>query len=91
MRTTKTEVRHTFETLAAVMGKRVATAYNDIGAWTLDYAAFYGGYVIEEISNAGGGVFHPLTERRLSASEFATACRFAILAIEATKKHANAA
>ena len=48
----------------------VATSYNDVGAYRLDYNSVYGGYAIERISNEQGGVSMPLGHTRFTASVF---------------------
>ena len=42
-RATKTEIDEVFKLFCKVIGKRVAQTWNDVGAWTLDYAKQYGG------------------------------------------------
>ncbi len=86
MRTTKGNVESAFKILTATMKKRIAESYNDVGAWRLDYVGCYGGYIIEEIGNVNGGVFHPLTEHRMKAEAFYDACWFAIRAMELKEK-----
>jgi hypothetical protein len=53
-----------------------------VGVWSLDYAGCYGGYVVEEISNLGGGVSRPLGEMRRTAREFCDAVSFTLRALE---------
>jgi hypothetical protein len=52
-----------------------------VGAWTLDCNPTYGGYVIEEIANEGGGVTQPFGSMRRNAREFCDAVYFAENAI----------
>lgn len=85
-RTTKKQVVAQFERLLAVLGKRRARGFGDVGGWRLDYQPDYGGIVIEEIDNTGGGVSHPIMERRLPPREFVTAIHFTIRAIEASRR-----
>ena len=63
-----------FGRLLVLVGKREAQAYNDLGAWVLDYAACYGGVSIREVISDGGGQ-HIITER-MSPREFVDACFF---------------
>lgn len=78
MRTTKAEVEAVFGRLLTVLGKPRAQRWNDVGGWSLDYAACYGGWVITEVVNMDGGITHPLGEGRLPAREFVRAMHFAI-------------
>lgn len=77
-RYTRKDAEAAFDRLCEATGHRKATAYNDVGAWALDYVACYGGYVVESPVNDGGGIIHPLGERRRTAREFCDAVRFAI-------------
>ena len=67
-RTTKRQVKKAFEMLAEACGRHIAKKHNDVGGWTLDYNPIYGGYVIEEIMNEGGGVKHPFFSTRMTAA-----------------------
>lgn len=80
---TKADAESAFTALALACGKRVATSYNDVGAWRLHYEATGGGYNIEEIIGTHGSVCHPLGRRRRDAREFYGLCWFAIWALEA--------
>jgi len=40
-----------FDRLVKAIGGRVATSYNDVGAYRLDYAGCYGGFNVERIIN----------------------------------------
>lgn len=78
-----------FERLAGKLGKSTAksggpiwTRQGDrnvarVGAWALDHNSIYGGFVIVEIVNEGGGESHPLGERRRPAREFCDVVYFA--------------
>jgi hypothetical protein len=78
-----------FERLAAKLGKSTATTGGPIwtrqgdrnvarvGAWLLDHNSIYGGFVIAEIVNDGGGESHPLGDRRMPAREFCQTIYFA--------------
>lgn len=81
-RTTEAHVESAFKRLCAVTGHRVATSYNDVGAWRLDHNGSYGGFVVEEIIGTTGAVTRPLGDKRRSAREFYDAAWFAINAIE---------
>lgn len=53
----------------------------EVGTWYLDYAACYGGYVVNQVSNESGGVSQPFGPMRHSARDFVTMVRFAIDAL----------
>jgi hypothetical protein len=57
-----------------------------VGAWTLDHNSVYGGFVIEEIHNDGGGVSQPFGSMRRNAREFCDAVYFAENALRAVSK-----
>jgi len=79
-RVTKTMIRNQFINLCDALGKRVATDYNDVGAWKLDYSPHYGGYtIVEKLEN--GGETHPISMRRHKGSEFFEMLIFALRAI----------
>jgi hypothetical protein len=82
-RITRKNVEGMFETLCKVMGKRIATDYNDVGAWRLDYIACYGGWVIEEVCNEAGGIRHPIVDNRKGNRDMWEAMRFALRTLEA--------
>ena len=77
-RYTRKDAEAAFDRLCQATGHRRATAWDDHGAWTLDYAACYGGFVVEEILSDSGGVTQPFGSRRHSAREFCQMVRFAI-------------
>jgi hypothetical protein len=81
-RATKTELNEAFSLFCKAIGKRVATSWNDTGAWTLDYAKEYGGYVIQEIINDGGAKETPLGDQRYTATELVERMRFALRWLE---------
>jgi len=81
-RSTKTELNEVFSLFCKAIGKRVATTYNDNGAWTLDYAKEYGGYVIQEIIGDRGARETPLGDQRYSATELVERMRFALRWLE---------
>lgn len=80
-RYTKKHAESAFNYLVQCMNKRVATSYNDIGAYRLDYSQ-YGGYVIEEITSEGGGVCHPFGSQRRKAEEFYDTCHYAVCVLD---------
>lgn len=75
-----------FERLLTALGKRRAKRYNDVGGWTLNYNPIYGGVVIYEIANTGGGVSEPIISNRLTPKEFCYTVNFTIRAIEAMRR-----
>lgn len=89
MRTSRKEINSVFEMLCQALGKKQTQNYNDIGTWSIDHNPYYGGYVIEEVHNEGGGITHPFGETRHSAYEFVTAMRFALRAITLDRKETS--
>lgn len=81
-RATSTEVNEVFELFCEAIGKRVAATYNDTGAWTLDYAREYGGYVIYQIINDRGAKEAPLGDQRYPATALVERMRFALRWLE---------
>ncbi len=61
-------------------GKRLGNRAQ-VGAWALDYAAPYGGFVVHEMHNEGGGVGCPLGHTRHNAREFCALVRFTLDAL----------
>ena len=59
-------------------GKNVAIK----GCWKIDDNTIYGGSVIEEIFNEGGGVDHPFGPQRRKPKNFCETTRFAERTIE---------
>ena len=82
MRTGKKYVEAVFKRFCEAMGKHVAEDYKDVGGYSLDHNSIYGGYVIEEIHGASGGVDHPFGSNRMKAGAFTDAMHFAMRAIE---------
>lgn len=76
MRYGRKDAEAAFARLAAATGNRIATSWNDVGGWSLDYAACYGGYVVHEVCS------EPFGSRRRPAREFCDAVWFAIRALE---------
>lgn len=85
-RVTKAQIQSQFARLCAALGKRQARAYNDVGGWRIDYQPGYGGIVIEEILNSGGGVGHPIIPMRMSPREFVDTIHFTLRAMEAARR-----
>lgn len=81
MRTSKKEVQAVFKNWLQEISAREATAFNDIGAYRLDYNSIYGGYCIEQIMNKNGGVAIVLNQR-LSAFNFVQALRMSIATLQ---------
>lgn len=77
-RYTRKDAEASFTRLITAIGGRVATAYNDVGAYRLDWNGTYGGGVIERVSNPQGGVSQPFGMQRRNAREFCDAVRFAM-------------
>jgi len=71
--------------LMVALGKQWAGGHSDVGGWILDYNTIYGGCVIEEIVNVGGGVRRPLISNRLPPREFCEAIRFALCVLDIAK------
>ena len=86
MRTTKKEVENSFKAFIKAINGKVATSYNDVGAYDLDHNSTYGGYVIERVHNEHGGVSHPFGDTRRNASEMASTLWFAASAIDKINK-----
>jgi len=85
-RPTRTELNEVFNLFCEAIGKRVADTYDDTGAWTLDHAKDYGGYVIQEIVNDQGAREMPLGHERLSATELVERMRFSLRWLEQKNK-----
>lgn len=93
-RTTRSEVIAAFDRLCDALHKTPYGWEADgngkyhavIGGWVLDENPSYGGYVVTEIMNAGGGVCTPLGETRMPAAQFVRSVRFALDAIEIDRK-----
>jgi len=85
MRSTKEDVRGLFDDFARACGRKTTPwrtvkgkLTGVIGAWHLDYAPEYGGYVIEETVNVDGGVRRPFGEKRMASGVFFRAMQFAL-------------
>lgn len=80
-RYTRHDAESAFELLCVATGHRIAAGYNDVGAWSLDYAPVYGGYVVHEIISEHGAIREPFGTMRRPAREFCSAVHFARNAI----------
>ena len=65
--TTKGKITKMFESIANHLNK---STDGSIGSWELDHAPCYGGYVINEIVNTGGGIMSPFGTHRMKANAF---------------------
>ena len=81
-RVTRQVAENQFKRLCDALGKRVATSYNDVGAWQLNYAQCYGGYQIQEIVTSTGGISEPFSSSRMSGKELYDYVNFALRAIQ---------
>lgn len=82
-RITKSHIKTTFAHYCKALGVPEAKAWNDVGGWFYDYNPTYGGYQIQRVHNASGGVDNPVKEARMPAGEFYRAMWFTIRSIEA--------
>lgn len=88
-RYTRKDATAAFNRLIETIGGRIATDYNDVGAYRLDWNATYGGGIIERISNPQGGVSQPFGHMRMNAREFYFAVHLAINAMDEAKRINN--
>lgn len=87
-RVTKKMIERQFINLCNVLGKRVSTGWNDVGAWKLDYNPYYGGYtIVEQLEN--GAQTHPISMQRHKGNEFFHMLIFANRAIAIDRNEAN--
>jgi hypothetical protein len=94
MRTTKAQVNAAFVQLCDALGRSTKTWRTPpdsrtkavIGAWYLSQNTIYGGYVVHEMVNEGGGVCTPLGSMRMSGAEFVNAVRFALYVLEIARR-----
>ena len=88
------KVEMIFARFARTMGKKIGGYTKlkngkfkaNVGNWTLSYNPTYGGYVIEQIYNAGGGVSQPFGSQRHKPTQFITMMRFAMDAIDIKRR-----
>ena len=93
-RFTRKDAETTLKRLGALMGKQVGNCWTKkgdkriakIGCWNLDYNPIYGGCVVTEICNEGGGIHHPFGSMRRSPREFYDAMWMTIRGIEMSRK-----
>ena len=85
-RVTKDEVKAVFERFVQRLGGRVATSYNDVGAYQLDHNSVYGGWVIQRVYNEHGAVESPFYHTRRSSKEFVETLWFAIALMDEQAK-----
>jgi hypothetical protein len=79
---TRKDAEAAFDRLIKAIGGRIATSYNDVGAYRLDWNGVYGGGNIEQITSESGGVRQPFGAQRRNAREFCDSVRFAVDALE---------
>ena len=90
---TKKDARRCAESLAKALNKKFGKCWKridgknvaEIGCWEYDHNSIYGGGLIEEIMNEGGGVDLPFGSRRLKPDTFCVATRFAETALKIQK------
>lgn len=84
MRITHQSIKVRFQYYCEVFGFRMATSWNDVGGYRLDYTPEYGGWRIEKIVNIEGGVMDIMNER-YSNKDFYNLLRFAIKSYQEKK------
>ena len=77
-RITRKNVEDVFEIFVKKIGGHVATAYNDMGGYRLDYTACYGGYNVERVVNDGGKISFPFGSSRQGIREMYFTLHFAL-------------
>lgn len=75
-RTTRKTVETVFEYFLKAINGRKAKDYKDVDGYRLDYNPIYGGYVVEQIVNDGGGVSRPFGDRRRAPAEMVSTLNF---------------
>jgi len=68
-RVTKQMIENALQYFCTCSGERIADSYNDVGGLEVDYAACYGGYIINRIANEKGAVSMAFGQGRRSASD----------------------
>jgi hypothetical protein len=99
-RYTRKNAEAAFERLAQKLGKPTAKSTGKatwrrvgdrnvatVGQWALDHNSIYGGFVVVEIVNEGGGEAHPLGDRRMPAREFCQSIYFAERVLSLVDSH----
>jgi len=89
-RFTRKDAEKALQDLCALLGKRVAKEWNDVGAWRLDYNPTYGGFVVEQIDDEHGSISRPLGDTRVSAREFWERVHFTWRALRAKEQNPDA-
>ena len=91
-RYSRKDAERAFDRLAYALGKQHTRWEQvdgrnvvNVGSWHLDCAPIYGGYVVNEICNEGGGITQPFGMLRHPAREFCALVNFALAAIELAK------
>lgn len=85
-RISQAQIKSMFALFLESIGGRPAQSYNDVGGYLFDYNPIYGGYNIERVYNAQGGIDQPLGANRMKPQEFWYAMRFAMDAIKVMKR-----
>ncbi len=75
-RVTKKDVESAFGRFLTQIKGRKPEAYNDVGAYYLDYAACYGGYQIVRVVNERGALSNPFGHMRRNAREMVDCLNF---------------
>ena len=89
MKTSKKTVENVFRYFIKELGGKVAERFDDHEAYSLDYTATYGGYVIEQIDEKSSGVWHPFGNERCSAAELVTKMHFAMEVLRLKKQEVS--
>ena len=75
-RTTKKEIQSAFRIWVKAINGHEATVYNDANGYSLDYAACYGGWCIEQVMPDGHGVRN-INYQRMPSGAFRQALNLA--------------
>jgi hypothetical protein len=84
-RVTHAQIKEVFGLLLKAMGRRKARSIVDVGGWRLNYSR-YGGWIIEAISNPGGGVRSPCGDRRRRSKDMLATMHFALDVLRERKR-----
>ncbi len=87
MATSRKMIESLFKYFIESIGGKMASSWNDVGGYAINYNANYGGYQIVRISNSSGGVSEPFGSARMKAGAFEDALRFGTRAIEEYKRN----
>lgn len=96
-RYTKKDAEKCAENLANTLKKKFGKCWRregnknvaQVGCWEYDHNSTYGGGVIHEMVNEGGGVDEPFGSRRLKPDTFCVATRMAERAVKISKEEMN--